>query len=226
MYGAAGSGRTWRPHAAAADSDDVDCHHAGPVPAIGIGEGGELQAPLARVVIGGLLTSTMVTLVLVPAIIRCSKRPGGSLQEGRASALRIKAGLKTRLFDSQDPPLRREESQQLLHRSPGHGIAPVRRDLGQRLQHEPALAKSRMRHDERRRLVDDRVAIENQIQIQRPWRTRKRPLSPEISFDGEQRVEECPRAQRRLPHRRRVQKNRLRTGDADWRRVVKVETRR
>jgi HAE1 family hydrophobic/amphiphilic exporter-1 len=36
--------------------------------AIGIGEGGELQAPLARVVIGGLLTSTLVTLVLVPAV--------------------------------------------------------------------------------------------------------------------------------------------------------------
>jgi HAE1 family hydrophobic/amphiphilic exporter-1 len=36
--------------------------------AIGVGEGGELQAPLARVVIGGLLTSTLVTLVLVPAI--------------------------------------------------------------------------------------------------------------------------------------------------------------
>jgi len=36
--------------------------------AIGIGDGGELQAPLARVVIGGLLASTMVTLVLVPAI--------------------------------------------------------------------------------------------------------------------------------------------------------------
>jgi hydrophobic/amphiphilic exporter-1 (mainly G- bacteria), HAE1 family len=36
--------------------------------AIGIGEGGELQAPLARVVIGGLLTSTIVTLVLVPAV--------------------------------------------------------------------------------------------------------------------------------------------------------------
>jgi len=36
--------------------------------AIGLGEGGELQAPLARVVIGGLLTSTMVTLVLVPAV--------------------------------------------------------------------------------------------------------------------------------------------------------------
>jgi HAE1 family hydrophobic/amphiphilic exporter-1 len=36
--------------------------------AIGFGEGGELQAPLARVVIGGLLASTMVTLVLIPAI--------------------------------------------------------------------------------------------------------------------------------------------------------------
>ena len=36
--------------------------------ALGIGEGAELQAPLARVVIGGLLASTMVTLVLVPAV--------------------------------------------------------------------------------------------------------------------------------------------------------------
>jgi HAE1 family hydrophobic/amphiphilic exporter-1 len=36
--------------------------------AIGVGEGGELQAPLARVVVGGLITSTIVTLVLVPAV--------------------------------------------------------------------------------------------------------------------------------------------------------------
>jgi hydrophobic/amphiphilic exporter-1 (mainly G- bacteria), HAE1 family len=36
--------------------------------ALGIGEGAELQAPLARVVIGGLLASTLVTLVLVPAV--------------------------------------------------------------------------------------------------------------------------------------------------------------
>jgi HAE1 family hydrophobic/amphiphilic exporter-1 len=36
--------------------------------ALGIGEGAELQAPLARVVIGGLLTSTLVTLVLVPSV--------------------------------------------------------------------------------------------------------------------------------------------------------------
>ena len=36
--------------------------------ALGIGEGAELQAPMARVVIGGLLASTMVTLVLVPSV--------------------------------------------------------------------------------------------------------------------------------------------------------------
>jgi HAE1 family hydrophobic/amphiphilic exporter-1 len=36
--------------------------------AIGFGEGGETQAPLARVVIGGLLSSTLITLILVPVV--------------------------------------------------------------------------------------------------------------------------------------------------------------
>ena len=36
--------------------------------ALGIGEGAELQAPLARVIIGGLTTSTLITLVLIPVI--------------------------------------------------------------------------------------------------------------------------------------------------------------
>jgi HAE1 family hydrophobic/amphiphilic exporter-1 len=35
---------------------------------LGLGEGAELQAPLARVVIGGLAASTLVTLVLVPSV--------------------------------------------------------------------------------------------------------------------------------------------------------------
>ena len=35
---------------------------------LGIGEGSELQVPLARVVIGGLLTSTFITLVFVPTV--------------------------------------------------------------------------------------------------------------------------------------------------------------
>jgi HAE1 family hydrophobic/amphiphilic exporter-1 len=36
--------------------------------ALGLGEGAELQAPMARVVIGGLIASTLVTLVLVPSV--------------------------------------------------------------------------------------------------------------------------------------------------------------
>ncbi len=35
---------------------------------LGLGEGGETQAPLARVVIGGLTSSTLITLVLIPVI--------------------------------------------------------------------------------------------------------------------------------------------------------------
>ena len=36
--------------------------------ALGLGEGGELQAPMARVVIGGLTTSTLITLVFIPIV--------------------------------------------------------------------------------------------------------------------------------------------------------------
>jgi HAE1 family hydrophobic/amphiphilic exporter-1 len=36
--------------------------------ALGIGEGSELQAPLARVIIGGLTTSTLITLLIIPLI--------------------------------------------------------------------------------------------------------------------------------------------------------------
>lgn len=36
--------------------------------ALALGEGGETQAPMARVVIGGLFTSTIITLILIPVI--------------------------------------------------------------------------------------------------------------------------------------------------------------
>jgi HAE1 family hydrophobic/amphiphilic exporter-1 len=36
--------------------------------AIGLGEGSEVQAPMARVVVGGLATSTLITLILVPVV--------------------------------------------------------------------------------------------------------------------------------------------------------------
>jgi len=38
--------------------------------AIGIGEGASLRAPLALAVIGGLITSTILTLVVIPAVYR------------------------------------------------------------------------------------------------------------------------------------------------------------
>ena len=54
--------------------------------AIGLGEGGELQAPLARVVIGGLLASTMVTLVLVPAVYTLFEEGLAGLRKGAKHA--------------------------------------------------------------------------------------------------------------------------------------------
>jgi HAE1 family hydrophobic/amphiphilic exporter-1 len=36
--------------------------------ALGLGEGGEVQAPMARVVIGGLTVSTLITLILIPTL--------------------------------------------------------------------------------------------------------------------------------------------------------------
>jgi hydrophobic/amphiphilic exporter-1 (mainly G- bacteria), HAE1 family len=48
--------------------------------ALGLGEGGEAQAPMARAVIGGLLSSTLITLVFVPVVYSIFERltPGAS----------------------------------------------------------------------------------------------------------------------------------------------------
>jgi multidrug efflux pump subunit AcrB len=43
--------------------------------AIGIGEGGEQNAPLGRAVIGGLLFATFATLIFVPTMYRLLRRP-------------------------------------------------------------------------------------------------------------------------------------------------------
>jgi len=54
--------------------------------ALAIGEGSELQAPLARVVVGGLLTSTIVTLVLVPTIYTLFEEGLSGLRRGLVHA--------------------------------------------------------------------------------------------------------------------------------------------
>ena len=49
---------------------------------LGLGEGGEAQAPLARAVIGGLISSTLITLILIPVVYSIFeqrlRRRGGS----------------------------------------------------------------------------------------------------------------------------------------------------
>jgi HAE1 family hydrophobic/amphiphilic exporter-1 len=52
--------------------------------AMGIGEGAELQAPLARVVIGGLLASTLITLVFVPTVYTIFEEGWKGLRSGHA----------------------------------------------------------------------------------------------------------------------------------------------
>ncbi len=52
--------------------------------ALGLGEGGEYQAPLATVVIGGLLISTLITLVLVPVVYSILDDVGRKRRQKRA----------------------------------------------------------------------------------------------------------------------------------------------
>jgi multidrug efflux pump subunit AcrB len=55
--------------------------------ALGIGEGGEQNAPLARAVIGGLLFATFATLIFVPAMYRLMRRPAkAAVMQGGALA--------------------------------------------------------------------------------------------------------------------------------------------
>jgi multidrug efflux pump subunit AcrB len=48
---------------------------------LGVGEGGEQNAPLARAVIGGLLFATFATLIFVPVMYRVLRRTAPSPME-------------------------------------------------------------------------------------------------------------------------------------------------
>lgn len=60
--------------------------------ALGIGEGAELQAPLARVVIGGLSASTLITLVLIPVLYLIFEELAEKAQARKQS--RLSAGVR------------------------------------------------------------------------------------------------------------------------------------
>jgi multidrug efflux pump subunit AcrB len=49
--------------------------------ALGIGEGGEQNAPLGRAVIGGLLFATLATLIFVPTMYRLLRRRPNPVSE-------------------------------------------------------------------------------------------------------------------------------------------------
>jgi multidrug efflux pump subunit AcrB len=53
---------------------------------LGVGEGGEQNAPLARAVIGGLLFATFATLIFVPAMYRLMRRGPVAVPEERTVA--------------------------------------------------------------------------------------------------------------------------------------------
>ena len=53
--------------------------------ALGIGEGAELQSPLARVVIGGLLASTLITMLLIPVLYLIFEQAAEKAKERKSS---------------------------------------------------------------------------------------------------------------------------------------------
>jgi len=57
--------------------------------AIGLGEGSELQAPMARVVIGGLLVSTLVTLVFIPTLYTILEERVERRRSAEAASIRL-----------------------------------------------------------------------------------------------------------------------------------------
>jgi HAE1 family hydrophobic/amphiphilic exporter-1 len=63
---------------------------------LGIGEGAELQAPLARVVIGGLAASTLITLVFVPTLYTI-------FEEGLPALVRRARGVKAPVGEGEAP---------------------------------------------------------------------------------------------------------------------------
>ena len=58
--------------------------------ALGLGEGGEAQAPMARAVIGGLLSSTLITLVFVPVVYSIfERRSAGAISSDKSDTENI-----------------------------------------------------------------------------------------------------------------------------------------
>ena len=60
--------------------------------ALGLGEGGEQNAPLGRAVIGGLMFATFATLFFVPAVFALVQRPSVICRPSRLAGAALVAG--------------------------------------------------------------------------------------------------------------------------------------
>jgi len=67
--------------------------------AIGAGEGGEARAPMATVVIGGLITSTVLTLLVVPVVFSLIEGLRDRVHRSRPPAMPLAT-----IFDSSPQP--------------------------------------------------------------------------------------------------------------------------
>ena len=54
--------------------------------ALGLGEGSEQQSPMGRAIIGGVISSTLLTLVVVPVLYTWLDRTGAKLRKAAAAA--------------------------------------------------------------------------------------------------------------------------------------------
>jgi multidrug efflux pump subunit AcrB len=60
--------------------------------ALALNEGGEIQAPMGRAIIGGVITSTLLTLVVVPVLYSYLVRehvPAGAVAAGGGGAIPV-----------------------------------------------------------------------------------------------------------------------------------------
>ena len=65
--------------------------------ALGLGEGAETQAPMARTVLGGLLSSTLITLVFVPVVYFLFKTRLGKRRAAGAGGGEEPAGIEAKV---------------------------------------------------------------------------------------------------------------------------------
>ncbi len=177
------------------------CTGLGLVPmALGIGEGAELQAPLARVVIGGLLTSTIITLVFVPAMYTLFEEGWrGIFKKGRAARRACCSSALTvcPVPGSIQPGATSASGSSTKSRSRNRGCGTT----------SPA---SSIRS----------IPEQNQVEIERARRHRRRPRPPGCLLDRQQAIEQLARAERGLADDDAIQVARLVGEHADRRRVV------